>query len=73
MHIIKRSGYTVKIKFERDTLAVGQNSYSTEIVNAYIFDGLGNWANNSLIIFTLKNCLFGASSIVKTSGKEMWV
>ena len=63
----------MKIKFERDTLAVGQSNCSTEIVNAYIFDGLDNWESNSLIIFTLKNCLFGASSIVKTSGKEMWV
>ena len=63
----------MKIKFERDTLAVGQSNYSTEIVNAYIFDGLDNWESNSLIIFTLKNCLFGASSIVKTIGKEMWV
>ena len=36
LHNIKLSGFKVKIKFNKDPLAVEQNNYVTKIVNAYI-------------------------------------
>ena len=42
LHSIKRSGYKVGIKFDKDPLAVEQNNYATKIVNAYIVYDLDN-------------------------------
>ena len=61
------------IKFDKDPLPVEQNKYSTKIVNAYIVYDLDNWPNNLLRNFTLKNCLFGVTSIIKNSDKEKLV
>ena len=36
LHSIKPSGHKMKIKFDKDPLAVEQNNYLTKIVNAYI-------------------------------------
>lgn len=36
-------------------------------VNAYIVYDLDNWSRNPLNKFTLKNCLFGGTIIVKTT------
>ena len=58
-HGTKLSGYRVKIKFDRDPLAVGQNNYAIKIVNTYIIYDLDAWINNPLNNFKLKSCLFG--------------
>ena len=47
-----------------------QNNYSIKIINVYIFYDLDNWPKNSLGSFTLKNCLFGSTNIVKNNDKE---
>ena len=67
MHNIERSGYKVGIKFDRDPLAVEQNNCVTKLVNAYIVHDLDNWSNNPLMNFTLKDCLFDATNVVKNS------
>ena len=59
------------IKFDKDPLAVEQNNYRIKIVNAYIVYDLDNCPNNLLRAFTLKNCLFGATSIVKNGDKKV--
>ena len=51
-------------------LVVKQNNHTTKIINAYIAYDLENWPKIPLRNFTLKSCLFGATSIVKISGKE---
>ena len=53
------------IKFDRDPLLVEKNNYTTKTVNAYIVYDLDTRPNNSFRNITLKNCLFGAISIVK--------
>ena len=47
-----------------------QNNYSIKIINVYIFYDLDNWPKNSLGSFTLKNCLFDSTNIVKNNDKE---
>ena len=61
MHNIKRSGHKVRIKFDKDALAVQQNNYATNIVNAYILYDLDTSPSNCLRNFTLKHCLLGAT------------
>ena len=73
MHSIKLSGYKVGIKFDKGSKAVEQNNYTTKVVNAYIGYDLDNSPNNHLRNFTLKDCLFCPTSIVKISDKEKWV
>ena len=58
------------IKFEKDTLAVEQNNYLTEMVNVYTAYDLDGWPRNSTSNLKCKNCLPGATNIVKNSGKE---
>ena len=58
------------IKFEKDTLAVEQNNYLTEMVNVYTAYDLDGWPRNSTNNLKCKNCLPGATNIVKNSGKE---
>ena len=60
------------IKFVNDPLAVEQNNYATKIVNAYIFHELDAWPKVLLDNFKLKNCLYGATNIIKNSDKEKW-
>ena len=43
---------------------------TTKIVKAYITYDLDTWPNKSLRNYTLKSCLFNATSIVKNSDKE---
>ena len=71
LHSIKLSGYNLGIKFNNNPLAVEQNGYLTKIVNIYIFYDLDAWPN--LRNFTLTNCLFGATNIVKNGDKEKYV
>ena len=61
------------IKFEKDPLAIEQNSYLTKIVNVYIVYDLDAWPRNPTNNFKFKNCLFGATNMVKTSDKEKYV
>ena len=73
MHSINLSGYRMGVKFDKDCLAVVQNNYTTKIVNVYKFYDLDAWARNPSNNFKFKNCLFGATSIVKNSDKEKYV
>ena len=53
------------IKFDKDHLVVDLNNHATKIVNAYIVYELGARSKNPLNNFKLKNCLFGATNMVK--------
>ena len=53
-------------------LVVEQNNYATKVVNAYIIYELETWLENTLNDFKLRNCFFGAASIIKNSDKEKW-
>ena len=60
LHNIKRSGYRMGIKFDKDTLAVEQNSCMSKIVNIYInvyivYD-LNAWSRNPTNNSKFKNC-----------------
>ena len=70
---MKLSEYRIAIKFDQDPLAVEQNNYLTEFVNVYIVYDLEAWPKILLRDFTLKNCLFGATNVVKHSDKEKYV
>ena len=70
MYSIKLSGYEVRIKFNGEPLVVEQNNYATKIVNVYIAYDLDYWLNKTLRSFTLRNCLFGATNIVKNCDTE---
>ena len=66
----KLSEYRIIIKFDIEPLAVEQNNCLTKIVNIYIVYDLDAWPKNSTNKFKFKNCLFGATNIVKNSHKE---
>ena len=70
LDIIKIFGYKIGVKFNRHPLVVKQNKYATKIANAYIGYELDTWPKNPLDNFTLKNCLFDATNIVKTNDKK---
>ena len=55
----------MRIKFDKDPLAVEKNNYLTKIVNVYIVYDLNAWPKIPLRNVTLKNCLFGVTNIVK--------
>ena len=65
LHSIKFSKYRIWIKFDKDTLAVEQNNYLTKIVNVYIVYDLDAWPRTPINNFKFKNCLFGATNILK--------
>ena len=73
LNSIKLSEYRIGIKFEKDPLAVEQNNYLTKIINVYIVYDLDAWPRNPTNNFKFKNCLFGATNIVKNSDKEKYV
>ena len=73
MHSIKLSEYRIGIKFYKDPLAVEQNNYLCKIVNVYIVYYLDTWPRNLTNNSKSKNCLFGATSIVKNSDNEKYV
>ena len=70
LHSIKHSEYRMGIKFGKDPLAVKQNNYLTKIVNVYDLDA---WPRNPTNNFKFKNCLFGATNVVKNSGKRKYM
>ena len=67
---IKYSGYKLGKKIDKHPLAVEQCNCVTKIVNAYHIYELNAWPKNPVNNFKLKNCLFGATNIVKNSDKE---
>ena len=73
LNIVKFSRYKMGIKFDKDSLAVEQNSYLTKIVNVYIGYDLAAWPRNPTNNFTFNNCLFRAINIAKNSEKEKYV
>ena len=73
LHIITLSVYKMRVKFDKDPLAVEKNNYLTKIVNVYIVYDLAAWSRNPPNKFKFKNCWFGATNIVKNSVKEKYV
>ena len=73
MHSIKLSECRIGIKFDKDPLTVEQNNYLTKIVNDYAVYDLNAWPRNPTNNFKFKNCLFGATNIVKNSDKEKFI
>ena len=63
----------MKITFDEDPLALEQNNYLTKIVNVYIVYDLDARPKNPTDNFKFKNCLFGATNIVKNIDKEKYV
>ena len=73
LHSIKLSEYRIGIKFDEDPLAVEQNNYLTKIVNVYIVYDLDAWPRNPTNNLKFKNCLFGATNIIKNSDKKVCI
>ena len=73
LHSIKRSEYRIVITFDKDPLAVEQNNYLTKIVIIYTLFDLDDQQKSPTNNFKFKNCLFGATNIVKNSHKEKYV
>ena len=69
-HSIKFSRHKVGIIFDKDPLVIDQNNYTTKKVNVSIVFDLDTWPKILRNNFKLKNCLFGATTIVKNSDKE---
>ena len=59
MHSVNLSGDRIRIKFDKDPLAVEQNNYLTKIVNVYIVYGLNDWPKDTINNFKFRNCLSG--------------
>ena len=53
------------IKFDKDLLAIEKNIYLIKIVNVYIVYDLDAWSRDPTNNVKFKNCLFGATNIVK--------
>ena len=73
MNSINLSECRIGIKLDKDPLAVEQNYYLTKIVNVYIVHELNAWPKNPTNNFKFKNCLFGATNVIKNSDKEKYV
>ena len=65
LHNIKLSEYRLRKKFDEFPLAVAQSNCKNKIGNAYIFYDLYTCPKNPTNNFKIKNCLFGATNIVK--------
>ena len=72
---IKYFGVKTGIQFNNNPLATEQINYARKIVQVYIVYDLGNWIlpKNLPINFTLKDCLFWATDIVKNSDKQKYM
>ena len=55
---------------DKDSLPVEQNNYLSRIVNVYIIYNLDVLPRNPRNNVKLKNCLAGATNVVKNSDKE---
>ena len=60
-------------QFDKDPLVVEQNNCTSKVVNVYIVYDLNAWQRNPTTNFKFKNCLFGATSVIKNSRKEKYV
>ena len=61
------------MKFDKYSLAVEQINYLIKIINVYIVYDLDASPRNPTNSFELKNCCLGATSVVKNSGKKMYL
>ena len=59
LNSINLSEYRIRIKFDKDPLAVEQNNYLTKIVNVYIVYGLNDWPKDTINNFKFRNFLSG--------------
>ena len=73
LHNVKLSEYTIGIKYDKEPLAVEQNNILSKIVNIYIIYDLDDFQRNPTNSFKFKNCLIGATNVVKNSDKEKYV
>ena len=73
LHSIKLCGYRMGIKCYKGPLAVEQSNQLSKIVNAYIVYDIDAWPRNPANNFKFKNCLFGATGVVRNSDKEKYV
>ena len=62
----------MRIKFGKDPLAV-EEQLLDQNCNVYIVYNLDAWPRNPTNNFKFRNCLFGATNVVKNSGKEKYV
>ena len=70
MYYIKLSEYKVGIKFDKDPISVIQSNYVTKTVNVHIVYDLDGKPRKPLNNFKSKNCLFGATSIIKNDKEK---
>ena len=63
----------MRIKFDKDPLAVKQSNHLIKVVKVSIVYHLDAWLRNLIKNFKYKNCLFGATSIVKNTDKEKYL
>ena len=61
------------IKFGKNPLAVEQNSYLNKNVNVCIVYDLDAWPKTPLRNLAIKNCLFGATGVIKNSNNKKYV
>ena len=54
-------------------MIIPQSNYKTKAVNVYVVYDLNNWPKYVIQNFEIKNCLFGATNIVKNSDKHKYV
>ena len=73
VHSVKLPEYRIGLKFDMDPLAVEQNIYLSKIISVYTVYNLYAWPRKPVNNFKFKNCLFGATNIVKNSDKEKYV
>ena len=66
---IKQFRYKIRTQFNNSALAVEKNNHLTKAVKVYIACGLDYCPSN----LVLKNCLFGATNIVKGSDKSLFI
>ena len=68
---VKYFGVNIGIQFIPSV--IGKINYASKIVNVYIIYDLDKWPKNPLRNLTLQSCLFGVTSIVKSSDREKYV
>ena len=70
---VKQFGYTIGIQFNKTPLVIDKNNYTSKLGKVYIFYHLNHWPRNLFNNLALKNCLVGATNIVKNSDKSKHV
>ena len=61
------------VQLDTTPLVIKQRSYATKIANVFIVCDWDNRPKNLLRNFSLKNCLFGATNVVKDNDKEKYM